>query len=298
MMKLSQKLSLILLFMTIESASAQTLQTLKDKIITISQATKGRVGVALMNIETQERLVVNENEHFAMQSVYKFPLAMAVLQQIDKGKLRLDQKVYVTKKDLRSGTWSPLQKKYPNGELYITLQELLTYTVSESDNNGCDILFRLLGGPQKVQDYILKLGIKDMAIVGTELEMEAGWNVQYTNYSTPEAMLALLSKFNKKGTLSSQSYDFLNKTMTGSPTGPKRLKYLLPKGTTIAHKTGTGPRNKDGVVGSINDVGIVTLPNGQHVAIVVFVSNAKESDTVLENIIAKISKATFVYFQK
>ena len=271
-------------------------QTLHQKIENIASATTGKVGVAMMNIETHERVMLNENEPIPMQSVFKFPLAMAVLNQVDAGKLSLNQKIFVTKKELRTDTWSPLQKKYPDGNTEISIAELIQYTVSESDNNGCDILFKLLGGPKNVQNYIRKLGIKDMNIVGNEEDMQNDWNVQYANSSTPIAMLQLLKKFNKKGILSSSSQDFLMKAMIDSPTGAKRLKYLLPKGTVIAHKTGTGGRNKAGLIGAINDAGIITLPNGQHLAIVVFVSNATEPDDRLENIIAQISKEAYQYF--
>ena len=271
-------------------------QNLHQKIENIASATTGKVGVAMLNIETHEKMMLNENEPIPMQSVFKFPLAMAVLNQVDAGKLSLNQKIFVTKKELRTDTWSPLQKKYPDGNTEISIAELIQYTVSESDNNGCDILFKLMGGPKRVQNYIRKLGIKDMNIVGNEEDMQNDWNVQYANFSTPLAMLQLLEKFNKKGTLSSSSQDFLMKAMTDSPTGAKRLKYLLPKGTVIAHKTGTGGRNKVGLIGAINDAGIITLPNGQHLAIVVFVSNATEPDDRVENIIAQISKEAYQHF--
>ncbi len=179
-----------------------------------------------------------------MQSVYKFPLAMAVLDQVDKGKLSLDQKIFVAKKDLLPETWSPLREKYPAGEVEIPLAEILVYTIAQSDNNGCDILFRLLGGTANVQKYVRSLGIKEIAIAATEEEMSKNRDVQFTNWCKPKAMLKLLEIMNRGDKLSKSSSDFLWKTMLETSTGPNRIKGFLPKETRVAHKTGTSGTDK------------------------------------------------------
>ena len=84
--------------------------------------------------------------------------------------------------------------------------------------------------------------------------------------------------------------------MVETTTGPKRLKGLLPEGTTVAHKTGSSGKY-EGLSAAVNDVGIMILPNGQHVAIAVFVSNSKADDEVSEKVIAEIAKAVFDYYE-
>ncbi|MBA4057716.1 MAG: hypothetical protein C0490_23580, partial [Marivirga sp.] len=76
----------------------------------------------------------------------------------------------------------------------------------------------------------------------------------------------------------------------------KRIKGLLPAGTKVAHKTGTSGSNKEGLTAAVNDVGIVTLPNGKQYAIVVYVSNSTKDGTTLEGIIAEISEIAWDYF--
>lgn len=71
----------------------KSLNDLQKQIEQISQAAKGRVGATVMLLETGESLSVNGKEHFPMQSVYKFPIAMAVLHQVDEGKLKLEQAI-------------------------------------------------------------------------------------------------------------------------------------------------------------------------------------------------------------
>ena len=51
-----------------------------------------------------------------MQSVYKLPIGMTVMNQVDAGKVKLDQKVRVTKDDyIGRGAHSPIRDRYPNG---------------------------------------------------------------------------------------------------------------------------------------------------------------------------------------
>jgi beta-lactamase class A len=270
--------------------------SLRLKIEQIIRSSEGNVGVAIMGLEDNDTLTSNGNRHFPMQSVYKFPLALAVLNQVDKGKLSLNQKIYIKKKHLHPDTWSPLREKYPNGNIDITLNELLSYTVSQSDNNGCDILFGLLGGTKKVEAYIHSLGIKGIAIAATEEQMHKDWEVQFTNWSEPIAMLSLLDIFFRRKNLSNSNSDFLLKIMTETSTGPNRIKGLLPTGTIVAHKTGSSGTNEKGIAAATNDVGIVTLPNNKHFAIVIFISNSTENDEIRDRVIAKITKAAWDYF--
>ena len=194
------------------------------------------------------------------------------------------------------GTWSPLQKEYPGGNVTLLLRKILLYTVSQSDNNGCDILLRILGGPKIVNDYIHSIGIKEVSIKASEKEMHKAWGVQFSNWTTPICATKLLLKFYEGKILSQKSDDFLMQIMKETSTGGKRIKGLLPPGTIVAHKTGTSDTNAEGITAAVNDIGIVTLPDGKHFAISVFVSDSKENEEENEKIIADISKAAWDYF--
>ena len=267
--------------------------SLRARIEPIVDRAGGRVGVAVIGLDNGDTLTFSGNGRFPMQSVYKFPLALTVLHEVDRGKFALDKQIHITKADLLPDTWSPLREKYPDGNVSITLAELLTYTVSESDNNGCDILFRLLGGPKAVDRYIHSLGITDIAVVATEEEMHKGWDVQYRNWSSPAAMAQLLSMFYHDRILSRKSKEFLWQAMVNTSTGLRRIKGLLPEGTLVAHKTGSSGAGADGITAATNDAGIVALPNGKHVAIVVFVSETTSEERTCEDVIAEIARAVW-----
>jgi beta-lactamase class A len=268
-------------------------RVLQDSVAQIALSAQGEVGVAVLKEGSGLRFGFNGGRHFPMQSVYKFPLGLYILHQVDQGRLSLDQTISIRKKDWEMNTHSPMRDKYQAGDVDVSLREVLGYTITFSDNNGCDLLFRLAGGPGKVNDYVHGLGIKDMAIVATEAQMHAAWDVQYTNWSTPAAMAALLQGFYSRKYLSAASDRLMLQWMTAGDSRIPRISALLPPGTIVARKAGTSDTNAAGVAGATNDAGIITLPDGGHLFIVVFVKDSKADMATREGVIARIARAAY-----
>ncbi len=278
----------------IKTSSTNPRTELSRQIEQISQAAQGRVGVTAIVLETGESVTLNGNQRFPMRSVYKFPIAMAVLAQVDQGKLKLDQKIRIETSDIVQGS-QILDEKSQGVEL--RLDELLNYMVSESDNTACDVLLRLVGEPKIVTNYVRRLGINDIVIANTEKELAQNAAVQYRNDATPDAAVVLLRFFHEGKGLSKSSQALLRRLMVETPTGLKRLKGLLPDGTVVAHKTGTSA-TVNGVTAATNDVGLVTLPNGRHLAIAVFVSDSTADTAIREEVIAKLARAAWDEWSK
>jgi len=249
----------------------QELIDLEGRILKIADEAKGRVGVSAVVLETGESVSLDPDGEFPMQSVYKFPIAMAVLKQVDEGKLKLDQKVRVEKTEfVRVGQHSPLRDKNPNGA-DVTVRELIRLSVAESDGTT-------------------SLNIGEMIVANPEKEIGQDWQTQYRNWASPEGATSLLRALHEQRGISKENRELLLKFMIESGPGAKRLKGLLPAGTIVAHKTGTSGTNKDGVTAATNDIGIITLPSGKHLAIAVFVSDSPADDATREGVIAKIAK--------
>ncbi len=288
-------LKILVLFCISVNVFGQTLESTYQQILKDRNAT---VGVSVYDFKTNKSYGINQTEHFPMQSVFKFHIALAVLDLVDKGKLSLTQKVYISKEQMEPDWYSPLRDKYPNGNIKLTLAEILKPTVSESDNVGCEVLLDLIGGPKVVDGYLKIIGMKDVQVKHNETVMQASWEPQFENYSSPNSVVELLKALHDNKILSSKSRDFVNKLLLETSTGSNRLKGLLPKGTIIAHKTGTSSTNNEtGIMAAVNDIGIVTLPNGNQFAIAVFVGKSKEKIEINEKIIAEIAKATYDYLK-
>ena len=262
---------------------------------TIAEDARGTVGAAVVVLETGQAASLNANRNFAMQSVYKLPIAMAVLQQVDAEKVALDEAIGVTKDDfVRPGQRSLVRDENPNGTT-LTVRELIRLSVSESDGTASDVLMRVAGGAPQVQAYLTATGIGDMAVKNLEKDFPTDWQIQYQNFATPNAAIALLRNLHEGNGISPANREMLLQFMTESPTGPNRLKGLLPKGTPVAHKTGTsGSRN--GIQAATNDIGIVTLPDGRHMLIAVFVRDSAADEKTREAVIARIAKAAWDKF--
>jgi beta-lactamase class A len=278
----------------ITTSNTDRTNELRARIEQISQAAQGRVGVTATVIETEESVTLNGNQQFPMQSVYKFPIAMAVLAQVDQGKLKLDQKIRVEPSDVLQGS-RILDEKSQGMEF--SLAELLKYMVSESDGTSCNVLLRLVGEPRIVTEYLRSLGVNDIVVANTEKELAQDPAVKYRNYATPDATVLLLRAFHEGKGLSKSSQALLLQLMTETTTGPKRIKGLLPDGTVVAHKTGTSS-TVNGVTAATNDVGLVTLPNGRHMAIAVFVSDSQANNAIREEVIAKVARAAWDEWSK
>lgn len=298
MIKTFHLTTLLFLFISCQT-SAQTVDSLRQKIEQIVSTKSAIVGVAIIGNNGKDTLTINGDRHFPLQSVFKFHIALAVLSQIDQGNFSLNQKIKIEKKDLIPNLYSPIRDKYPNGTI-LPISKILEYTVSQSDNVGCDLLLKLIGGPQVVEEYFIKNNIKDVSIKINEEVQQANWDLQFENWTTPKAANEVLSQFyyNKTKLLSKKSYDFIWKTMKGTKTGKARLKGQLPKNAIVAHKTGTSGANKEGLTEAVNDIGVVFLPNGQHYFISVFVTKSTENNETNEKIISDISKVTWGYFIK
>lgn len=293
-MRLEKILLFVGLWFLFDTSFAQTetrvLEKLRTDLLLLIAPFDAHVGMGLKHLESGDTLTINNAFQYPMQSVYKFPLALAILKQVDSGKLAADQKVHVSKEDLHLDTWSPLAKEYPNGNVDLTVEQLLNYTVSKSDNNTCDVLFKLLGGPKEVEKQMRDWGYANIAIQTTEAEMQVGGDeAQQANWCQPFELIEMLEDFYLGKLISEKCTKILMHQMIESSNSEKRMKGLLPKKTITAHKTGSGNR-------VVNDVGIITLPDGTHLALPVFICNSQEEYEAAEVLVAKISKTVYDYF--
>ncbi|MFZ4263259.1 class A beta-lactamase [Sphingobacterium sp. HJSM2_6] len=290
----------ILFFVSPNHSAGQSLEALKHAIKEITKKYQAKVGVAIHNDQFTDSLVNFPETPFPLQSVYKFHLGIVVLNQVDLGKLKLDEVIVIPKEKLNSDLYSPIKDQFPNGTS-LTIAQLIQYSIAESDNIACDLLFDLVGGPLVAQQYFEQLGYRDLNIKYTEEVQQAQWDLQFENWTTVGSCNRILHDYylNKNQLLSPASHQFLWEVMKSTITGKNRLKGMLPKNTTVAHKTGYSGKNKaTGIIAAVNDVGIVMLPNNRHFYISVFVTDSKEDEPTNAKIIAEIAKTAYAYFQK
>lgn len=107
-------------------------------------------------------------------------------------------------------------------------------------------------------------------------------------------MAELLVHVYRGETLSKDRTAELLRLLAETVPGAARLKGLLPMGTVVAHRGGTSAVT-DGLASATNDVGIITLPDGSHVSVAVFLKNSKGGLASRERVIAMIGRAAYDY---
>ena len=267
----------------------------------LKEAIKGKkaeIGIAVI-IDGKDTVTVNNDIHYPLMSVFKFHQALALADYMGKQRQSLETRLPIKKSDLKPDTYSPLRDKYPQGGIEMSIADLLKYTLQQSDNNACDILFDYQGGPNAVNKYIHSLGIRECAIAGTETAMHEDLNLCYENWTTPLAAAELVEIFRKKPLFPNVYKDFIFQTMVECQTGQDRLVApLLVKKVTVGHKTGTGDLNAKGQQIGCNDIGFVLLPGGRTYSIAVFVKNSEENNQANSKIIANISRIVYEYIMQ
>jgi beta-lactamase class A len=269
--------------------------TLTGQFADIAKTSGGRLGFCAQLVEGGGAQELNGGEHFPMQSVYKLPIAMAVLDQVERRTLTLNQKVTFRAADMAGvGFHSPLRDKYPNGGVAVSVADLIRAAIVDSDGIASDALFALAGGGQRITAYLRGLGVRDIDVVTTEREMfkDRTRRLQYRNAASPCGAVRLLKALYDGRGVSAEAREMLLRSMTASIPGPQRLKGLLPAGTSVAHKTGTDA-TVGGLTRATNDIGIISLPDGRHLAIAVFVKDSTADETARERTIALAAKAAF-----
>lgn len=274
-----------------ESGPFRAEKPLEAKIREIADAADAQVGVALI-IDGKDTLAVDGGGRYPLMSVMKFHQSVALLRYMDICGTGLDHELEIDKRDLRSGTWSPLRDEFPEGTV-MTVAELLRYTLQMSDNNACDILFDRFLDPHATDSTLRSLGLDGFAIDATEDEMHRDPDRCFDNWTTPLSAAALMDRL-AAGTLPVADAESLKEILLGCRTGEGRLPSPL-KGTSarIGHKTGTSDMDENGRWTAVNDVGFVLLPDGRRYSIAVMVKDSGLGFEATEKIIADISAAVY-----
>lgn len=258
---------------------------LAERLSTICRRAGGMVGVTVIHVETGRTVSIEGTKRLPLYSVFKLPLAVSVLKEVEENRLRLDQKLRVTPAEVVPG-WqgnTALWRK----TVERTVAELLELSLVRSDNTSSDKLLQLVGGPAEVTRRMRGLGFQDIDIRSSVREFAA--LREHPNTGTASDLARLLARLQQGELLQAQQRELLLGLMRRAMTGERRLRGDLPPGTQVADKTGTGAAGS-----ATNDVGIITLPEGRgHLAIAVLLSGSKLPVEAQEKLIAELARTAY-----
>jgi beta-lactamase class A len=290
-----------------EAPASSRLDRLKTQIERLIRNLDGKVGVAVKHIESGQSLAVNGDRMFPLASAFKVPILVELLYQVEEGRFSLDDEINVEKSDQHLGSGMISNLAVPG--IKLSILNLAHFMMMISDNSATDILLGKVGA-ENVNLRLKSLGIEGMSVnrpcqklisdylalrspARTPEDVKAAivkFGENPEDSSTPPAMNILLEKIERKEILTPEHCQLVLAIMRKCETGLARIKGELPPGTVVAHKTGT-------IAGTINDCGILYLPDGAgRVVLTVLTKDFTDDTADVEEIIAKIARLVYDYF--
>ena len=277
------------------SANPPLTDVLTDSISQIVSACPGEIGVAVI-INNTDTVSVNNKSIYPMMSVFKVHQALALCNDFDKKGLSLDTLVKINREKLDPKTWSPMMKDYSAPVISLTVRDLLRYTLSQSDNNASNIMFKNMLNTAQTDSFIAKLIPRSsFQIAYTEEEMSADHDKAYSNYTSPLGAAMLMNRLFTESLISNEKQDFIKNALKECKTGIDRIvaPLLDKEGVVIAHKTGSGYVNENGILAAQNDVAYICLPNKVCYTLAVFVKDFKGNESQASQFVAHISAVVY-----
>jgi beta-lactamase class A len=298
---------------------------LESRLRAMVSRAPARCGIVAKDLRNGAIARVNGEAPIPLMSVVKLPTALAVLDGVDQGRWSMTTPITLLGRDMHPR--GELGDRYPRGGGPVTLHRLLVAMLTRSDNSSADALMRLVGGPRAVTTWLERHGIQGLRVDRTERDLGDDWygmapgadkmgsaeDIRVRRAQVPEAVhdsaaramlldsrdtgtaeacVDLLERLWRGGLLSAAMTDTLKSMLARCKTAPNRLPGLLPRGTPVAHKTGTGGTS-EGVTVAINDVGVIRLPHGDDVAIAVLVGEYRGHARRAESLISRVARGVF-----
>ncbi|MBR7621820.1 serine hydrolase [Phenylobacterium sp. 20VBR1] len=298
-------------------------EALQKRLDELAENYRETVGIAVADCSEGWMAQVAGDDAFPQQSVSKLWVAMTTMDALDQGKLSLDQGVFLGPQD-RSVFFQPISHKIGATGYATTLRDLVRRALIESDNAANDKLLEQVGGVDAVADMLARKNLTGIRMGADEKNLQAKiagltWSPEMgvggnfkdararlpdsvrdaamkeylenpLDGATPAGLATALMALKRGELLSAQSTDTFLATMSEARTGPRRLKGGLPSGWSIAHKTGTGQDWRGGSIG-INDVAVLTAPDGRSYAVVVLMKRTTKPVPARLAFMQQVSKA-------
>lgn len=259
----------------------QEIPSLKAQVqALVTQNSKLNPGVFLVELDTGAYLDWSGNETFPAASTIKVPILVAFFQDVDAGKIRLDEPLTLEKNLIGSGSGDLQYKKL--GTKYTAL-EVATKMIAISDNTATNMLIHRLGGVEALNQRFQSWGLTTTVIHNALPDLEG------TNTTSPKELATVMAMVNQGNVVSVPSRDrilhIMQQTVTDS-----LLPRGLGKGASIAHKTGD-------IGSAIADVGLIDMPTGKRYIAAVMVQRPHNDGSASE-LIRQISRAAYQHFSQ
>jgi beta-lactamase class A len=301
---------------------------LKAQIDALARGFNGKAGISLVSLKDGWQVDHAAAGLYPQQSCSKLWVAIAALDAVDRGRVKLNDRVSLGREDLTL-FHQPLASRIMGGAKTISLGELLFTAITASYNTANDKLMRSVGGPQAVRDVIAAKQLGLIRFYDGERALQsriAGliWSQSYSigdafykargslptavrrasferyiadpyDGASPHAVALALARLARGELLSPDSTARLLRIMGSTKTGALRVRAAVKPGWKWSHKTGTG-QNFQGRVGGINDIGLLTAPDGSTYALAIMTVPNK-SDGASQDLMQAVTRRLIAWHE-
>ena len=263
----------------------------------------GKAGIWVKHLTTGETAGVRDSEIFNSASVIKIPVMVQAFQMAERGELKLDERITISKADIRGGSGI---FRYHDEGLQPTFRDVLLQMIITSDNTATDLSIAKVGGVARVNAWLKQAGYADgHKLTQTTGELFAKYNAlkptddrnaktnadrsYWLGEISPKSVGLMLEAIEKKTIASAASCEAMLRMLRAQQAGQRRLNHYLS--VPVAHKTGDFPPVL------ANDVGIIYARSGP--IVVSYLGNAITGNYgEAEDRIGRLAQQLVEYFDK
>ena len=273
------------------SAPADTTH-LRGELEAVLRGYPGVAGVSVIDLKTGERLSIRGDETYPSASLIKVVVLVTLLDEVNKGTIRLDERMSLLARD-RVGGSGVLQ--YMGSGLNLTVGDAAYLMITLSDNTATNILLDHLD-VKTVWAKMEALGLPHTKIHSktfrraTSIAMDS--SVKYGLGVTTPNETARLFEMLYRGRAVSPAMDSLAIEMLKQNQDFTKLVRWLPDTVSAAHKTGEVDQAR-------SDCGIVYAPQNPFIACVMTRENRETSyapDNPANLLMARVGLAVFRHY--
>ena len=263
---------------------------LESIIAQVARGDQGRIGVAAIDLSTGKTISVLGDQRFPMASTSKIAIAATFLEGVEQGRWSLTSEFPLLIPE-RSARFSTAKAPVREGN-YLPAVELIELMITRSSNPATDALLKVVGGPQAVNDWMRRAGIREFeltrdiaTLVRDDGEFDPASVIDRRDSATPRAMLELIVGLHEGRWLNPTHRKVILGAMERTVTGKRRIRGMLPANLVVGNKTGS-------LNNTSSDIGFIHTPDGRAIALAVYVTG-QGTRAAREARIAEIAKAIY-----
>jgi beta-lactamase class A len=277
---------LFILLLTCLTSVAQTDKKLTSRLQTAVKGFNGQIGIYVQNLKTGKTAAINADTLFPTASMVKVSILSGVMDKIERGELKYNQKLVYCDSLLYPGV--DILGSFKDKDT-IQLSKVAMLMITMSDNTASLWLQKLAGG-EYINNWLQQNGFKVMRINSRIPARRPIWEIYGWGVTTPYEMCRLFTMIRQGKAVSPAASERMYRTLNRIYWDENALSQIPPYVQAISKQGAVDPSRSETV--------LVNAPHGDYVFSVI-TKNNKDQRWTPENeadvLIKKVSSLLWHY---